>query len=387
MRGAVACLVGLMVAFTRVPSASADTRPRVAVLGLEVTSAVEVRTTELAHDLTEGMRARARLGSGPYAYAPSSERELIDEKMIKQCDTEALACMSEIGKELDADVLVYGKLEREDKIVRLTLHLLDVTKKSKINRTSVSVPLSATKEDVKTAARKAYEELAGASAAGGAGTVEVEANVPNGTVYVDDSSSEILANGKATLTLPEGRYRIAVESPGKQRKEITVTVKPEQVITQQFDLVEASAIVGGPQRSKVWKPAFIATGSLTAIFGLYWLYTASSWKGEIESIRASKPGLDSMGKPIEIDEGDCDGGKVRDGVDDKNGILEHLCLTRSRSIKSGIAAGIMLPFAIITGYMAFFHTPRGSAESSSPRMALTPVLTPSSAGASFEMRF
>lgn len=384
MRGfAFVLLVGLMVAFGRVPSATADTRPRVAVLGLEVTSAVDVRTTELAHDLTEGMRARARLGSGPYAYAPSSERELIDEKLIKQCDNEAPTCMSEIGKELDADVIVYGKLDKEDKTVRLSLHLLDVNKKAKLNRTSVTVPIGASKDEVKVAARKAYEELAGASAAGGAGTVEVETNVNSGTVYVDDSSSEVLVNGKATLTLPEGRYRIAVESPGQQRKEITVTVKAEQVITQQFDLVERSAAAAPSKGIGFWKVSFAATATVTVVAGAYWLYTGWQWKYyDVENIRASK--TDETGP---IDEGDCDGSKVRmpdTVVQDKNGILAQVCETRSRSIKSGIVAGIFLPLALVSGYFAFIH--KGS-ETEPPRTALTPVVTRDSAGAMFHMSF
>lgn len=385
MRGfAFVLLVGLMVAFGRVPSATADTRPRVAVLGLEVTSAVDVRTTELAHDLTEGMRARARLGSGPYAYAPSSERELIDEKLIKQCDNEAPTCMAEIGKELDADVIVYGKLDKEDKTVRLSLHLLDVNKKAKLNRTSVTVPIGASKDEVKVAARKAYEELAGASAAGGAGTVEVETNVNSGTVYVDDSSSEVLVNGKATLTLPEGRYRIAVESPGQQRKEITVTVKAEQVITQQFDLVERSAAAAPSKGIGFWKVSFAATATVTVVAGAYWLYTGWQWKYyDVENIRASK--TDETGP---IDEGDCDGSKVRmpdTVVQDKNGILAQVCETRSRSIKSGIVAGIFLPLALVSGYFAFIH--KGKSETEPPRTALTPVVTRDSAGAMFHMSF
>jgi len=371
--------VGLVAAFARLPSAAADTRPRIAVLGLEVTSAVDVRTTELAHDLTEGMRARARLGSGPYAYAPSSERELIDEKLIKQCDNEAPSCMAEIGKELDADVIVYGKLDKEDKVVRLSLHLLDVNKKAKLNRTSVTVPIGASKDEVKVAARKAYEELAGASAAGGAGTVEVETNVSSGTVYVDDSSSEVLVNSKATLTLPEGRYRIAVESPGKQRKEITVTVKAEQVITQQFDLVERSA---GPAPSKgigFWKVSFAATAAVTVVAGAYWLYTGWQWKYyDVENIRASKSGTEK------INEGDCDGSSVRDGVTDKSG-LAQVCETRSRSIKAGIVAGIFLPLAAVSGYFAFIR--KGKSETEPARTALTPVVTRDSAGAMLHMSF
>ena len=381
MRGIVLpfVLVGLVIAFARMPSAAADTRPRVAVLGLEVTSAVDVRTTELAHDLTEGMRNRARLGAGPYAYAPSSERELIDEKLIKQCDNEAPTCMAEIGKELDADVIVYGKLEKEDKIVRLSLHLLDVAKKAKLNRTSVTVPMGATKEEVKTAARRAYEELAGASAAGGAGTVEVEANVPTGTVYVDDSSSEVLENGKATLTLPEGRYRIAVESPGKQRKEITVTVKPEQVITQEFELVEGTKVVGGGKSGiGFWKPAFAVSTTVAAGFAVYSLYLYSSWKGDVDSIRAEKP---TTG-PITANE--CDGSELKPEVDDKNGILTNLCATRSRQFKTAYVAGAIGAFAAFSAYMVFF---RKSESTETHSVALTPVVTPTSAGASLQLEF
>jgi hypothetical protein len=381
MRGYVpfVLLVGLVLAFARIPSAIADTRPRVAVLGLEVTSAVDVRTTELAHDMTEGMRARARLGSGPYAYAPSSERELIDEKLIKQCDNEAPSCMAEIGKELDADVIVYGKLEKEDKVVRLSLHLLDVSKKAKINRLSVTVPMGASKDEVKVAARKAYEELAGASAAGGAGTVEVETNVPTGTVYVDDSSSEVLANGKATLTLPEGRYRIAVESPGKQRKEITVTVKAEQVITQQFDLVEGGVVVPPKKGFDIWKPLFGVSLAAFIGVGTYWGYLLGSWKGDVKSVQAEKD------EPGPITEADCNGPSVRMGVRPKNDVLAHLCETRDKYFTMSYVWVVTMPILGVTTYLAFFRDRGKKTESSG--MALTPVVTPDSAGAMFQMKF
>ncbi len=378
MRGLVpvVVLVALVAAFARVPSAAADTRPRVAVLGLEVTSAVDVRTTELAHDLTEGMRARARLGSGPYAYAPSSERELIDEKLIKQCDNEAPSCMSEIGRELDADVIVYGKLEKDDKVVRLTLHLLDVVKKNKINRISASVPLSASKDAVKSAARKAYEELAGASAAGGAGTVEVETNVQRGTVFVDDSSSEALSNGKATLTLPEGRYRIAVESPGRQRKEITVTVKSDQVITQQFDLLVGSGSVQSSSK-KLWKVVFAGSAVLTGGFAITSVALWMSWRGDVDNIKAAKP------EDGDLTADDCDGGSKRDGVTDINGLLDTVCSNRRLNIITGVIAGVIAVPLVISAYKIFVAKDK----TESRRMAITPVVTPDTAGAMFQMTF
>ncbi|MFN0246773.1 MAG: hypothetical protein ACKV2T_07675 [Kofleriaceae bacterium] len=378
MRGFVPIVVLAALVCANVPDAYADARPRVAVLGLEVTSAVDVRTTELAKELTEGMRARARLGAGPYAYAPSSERELIDEKLIKACDNEAPGCMSEIGKELDADVIVYGKLEKVDKAARVTVHLLDVGKKSKLNRIGVTIPISATKEEVRTAARRAYEELAGASEAGGVGTVEVETNVLSGTVYVDDSSSEVLANGRATLTLPEGRYRIAVESTGRQRKEITVTVKAEQVITQQFDLLEGGVGLRPKKAFNIWKPAFGVSVAAFIGVGTYWGYLLGSWKGDVDSIQAAKR------EAGQITENDCDGPSVREGVEVRNSVLADVCKTRDTYFTMSYVWALTVPLVAVTGYFAFFHDRGKKTERS---VALTPMVTPDSAGAIVHGRF
>src|SRR5690606_39007245 len=103
---------------------SALARPKVAVLGLEVTGTIDQASTTVARELTEGLRSRARSGDGPYQLAPNSNRELIDEKLIKQCDDEAAACMAEIGQEVGADFLIYGRVAKEGAGYRVTLHVL-----------------------------------------------------------------------------------------------------------------------------------------------------------------------------------------------------------------------------------------------------------------------
>src|SRR4029078_11635207 len=92
----------------------ASTRP-IARLGLEVYdngSAIDPETTKAAKDVTAALRERARVPSGPYALVLGGEKELIDEKLLNNCDSEAPACMPTIGSELGAELLMYGKIER-----------------------------------------------------------------------------------------------------------------------------------------------------------------------------------------------------------------------------------------------------------------------------------
>ena len=191
----------LSLALVALVTTSAAAKPKIAILGLEVTGAVDQAATNVARDLTEGMRARAKVGSGPYTLAPNSDRELIDEKVIKQCDTEAPSCMSEIGKDIDTDLLIYGKLEKDGGGFQATIVMLDVKKKTTLKTTFVAVPPGASSDSVRSIAKKTYVELA-PSAASGTAKLVITANVESGSVFVDDELRETLADGRATLTLP-----------------------------------------------------------------------------------------------------------------------------------------------------------------------------------------
>jgi hypothetical protein len=75
----------------------AAAKPKIAILGLEVIGSLDPEQVKLARQLTNGLRERASAGTGPFELAPSSDKELVDEKLMNNCDTEALACMAPIG--------------------------------------------------------------------------------------------------------------------------------------------------------------------------------------------------------------------------------------------------------------------------------------------------
>src|SRR5688500_6044270 len=76
-------------------TAWADKKPKIAVLGLEVVTsgAPDKDSVRIATDLTVALRMRPKAGQGPWAWAPGSEKDLLDEKLLEKCETEARSCM------------------------------------------------------------------------------------------------------------------------------------------------------------------------------------------------------------------------------------------------------------------------------------------------------
>src|SRR4051812_46752743 len=129
------CLALLMVVGS---TSMAFARPSVAVLGLEVSDPSGTPTaqdTHVAKELTDGLRGRAKAGTSQYQLAPGSDKELIDEKLLNNCDTEAKECMSAIGNQLGADILMYGKISKDAKGYTVVIKVLDVAKKQPLKNT------------------------------------------------------------------------------------------------------------------------------------------------------------------------------------------------------------------------------------------------------------
>jgi ferric-dicitrate binding protein FerR (iron transport regulator) len=119
---------------------------KVAILGLETGGVPNGHVPVVAQALSSAMRAVAA-NEGPYTLAPVT-RELVDEKLLANCATEAPQCMSAIGANLGADLLVYGHLELGKRDYTTRLVLLDVAKKT-IERTQETVwPIAGTERDM-----------------------------------------------------------------------------------------------------------------------------------------------------------------------------------------------------------------------------------------------
>lgn len=354
MKFSVVSLLAVVLA-----SSVALAKPSVAVLGLEVTGEVDQPATVAARDLTEGMRARAKVSSGPYQLAPNSNRELIDEKVLKDCNTEAPSCMASIGRDLRADVLVYGKVEKvAGGGYRMTVTALDVGKKSVLGRTVVKVPASASGEKLRAIAKDAYAELAGEIAP--MGTVILESNVSSGEVFVDDEAQGRLRNGAVQLSLPPGRYRIAIEAEGYRRKEVSILVSSSETRTESLELspVRAGERDGG--KGDLWKPTFVAAAVVTAGLAGFSTYEYVQMKGLENNLPAGST------------EGSCKGAT--------EGSLQEACSHFKKHEISAYAAIGTGALVLVSGYFAFFHDRSGERDNGG-KLAITPQLSPDGAGA------
>lgn len=361
---------------------TAAAKPKVAVLGLEVTGTIDQQSTGVAHDMTEGLRQKARSGGGnPYQLASSSDRELIDEKVLKNCDSEGPLCMSDIGKDIGAEFLIYGKLEKTSDGYRAKLHVLDVRRKTHEKEMTVTVPSGTNSDGVRTIAKKAYSDLVGGSGPA-VGTLVITTNVDTGTLFIDDEQNVTITGGKATITLPEGRYRVAAESPGRRRKEKTIAIASGEQVAESYEL----GALGAGGKSNVWKPVFGISLAATVVLGGISLYSFISWNSRVNDIDATyKP---DSGKTGAVGDADCDGGGISNKVNDPSGTLGEVCSRRRLNIVTGVAAAGVGLVTLGAAYMAFRNS-GGKGETASigtrkkrgTEVAVTPLVTPDSGGA------
>lgn len=108
-------------------------KAKLAVLGIEVAGSPDTSSTAHGRLLTDLLRGRIAV-SPRYTEAPNSKKDLLDEKVAGNCETEAVACMSTIGGKMKAQLLIYGKIEKRPKDgkegYQISMKSLDVEKKT-----------------------------------------------------------------------------------------------------------------------------------------------------------------------------------------------------------------------------------------------------------------
>ena len=162
-------LLALTAAFALIAStagdAAAQDKPSIAILGLEVSDAggsIDVDTTQLANKITEALRKRPARQAGPYRLAPHSDKDLLEMKLLSGCNDEGENCMAKIGADLDADMLMYGNIQRLPDGYQVTLTLLNVKKKSKQATTAkIQNSDAKSKSKIDDWSRKIYNQVTG----------------------------------------------------------------------------------------------------------------------------------------------------------------------------------------------------------------------------------
>jgi hypothetical protein len=384
-----ACTILLLVVWGG--RAWAGSKPPIAILGLEVYdngTGIDPETTKAAKDVTAALRERARVPSGPYALVLGGEKELIDEKLLNNCDSEAPACMATIGSELGAELLMYGKIEKAAQngqtIYKVSIKLLNVVRRQLAGSTVETIPtVDASGVKVSTHAKTWYAKLATVSIGGG--TVAVRANIDRGTVLVDDDLKGNLASGMFTYGgLTEGRHTLAIEAKDYQRYETSITIRNGETLQHSATLVEMpkkapvrateppisiEGTVAAKPRPNPWKPVFYGTVALDAgAIG----YTIYQWRMAVNAA------------PANTTDGNC-------GDATQSNALKNACEHNQKN-KIGFVVSSVLGAAVVGSFfMAFVRGESTETKTASGgrrkrrELAITPIVTPDGGGATLRV--
>lgn len=258
-----ACILVVWCCFAA-PATADDAKPKIAVLGLEAapskdTGSVDPSTTDVARSVTQELRNRARGGAGGFAIAPNSDKELTDEKILNNCDSERADCMAIIAAGLTANYLLYGKVEKKGDSYRVSLKLLDVAQR---HAEQASGDLQDTKS-VGTLAKKLYGKLVNNTT-----ELVVTANAESGKVIVDEELKGRLSKGTAKITgLSEGRHTLAIEATGYERFESKVVIERGEPTSFTATLVEKGEVPEGGSWTG-WRTMFYTSLIVAGVSGL-----------------------------------------------------------------------------------------------------------------------
>jgi hypothetical protein len=392
-------------------------KPTVAVLGLEVVDeggGIDEKSTKMAKELTDALRQRAKVGTGPFALAAGSDKDLLEMKLLSGCDSEADDCMAGIGKELGAERLLYGKVQKRQGGYQVSLKLLNVASKKNEKSTSDLIPVAQSSGPELTRWGKTfYNRLTGAT---DVGTMVVRANVDRGIVYLDGAVKGNLVGGTARITgLAEGAYRLGVEADGHVRYDARITVSGGQDTTHQAEL-EANALRGGApsgeprevqgtvstadrpgggSRALFWTSLVLTAGSATAMTVTGLQVRGSLLDDKNAAIRDWQERNDAMADELSGSDA-CDKAPGLDGTED---VVKACDKGKTWALATNVLIGTTVVGAVATVlfYYKGYVEPRSANEGgsasvrprkkSSPVVSVTPAVSPTTLGAGVRIDF
>jgi len=284
-------------------SGAASGKPKVAVFGIEPIDAGDAKSRQktggLAKALTKALRERVKEVDLGYEIAPNSGKELAELKLLSDCLDEGPVCMAAIGSSFNADLVIYGHVEKQKDGYLVTVQSLVVPspRKPPPFQAKRNLPFGAASDE---GMRKIAEETLTVPPPSETLLV-VEVNAPTGTVMVNGAPRGKIVNGTVSLKgLAPGPATVAVASPGYETYEQKVDVKPGASTRMSVELVKQKAarpapaaampsgepIVdrpGGTARVLFWT-SLVATGAGVAAFTITGLKVKSIENEQDEAI-------------------------------------------------------------------------------------------------------
>lgn len=398
-------LIGLAVA------RPAFAKPSIAILGLEVVEegdAPDAKAAAFAEALTEALRQRARLGTGPFSLAAGSDKNLIEMKLLSGCDSEANACMAAIGAELAADRLLYGRIQKNGANYQISLKLLNVDTKSIERTTSDLAPANeSSTANLSALGKKLYAKISGVS---NQATLIVKANVATGTVYLDGESRGQLVGGALRVEgLAAGDYKLMVESPCYLRSESKISIEGGKDSTEPVELEKNAAAdcggasgnegpggVVGPDDRRIIsggvsqddrpgggaRALFWATAAVTAVGAGVWIYGKYGLIDDAEQTLKSAPDND-------MDNDVCDDANIMPAIKDACDKGKNGQLMTQIGIPITIVAGAAAGYFFYKGYLSAPKASDRAMNARAPRhrMTVAPTVTATTVGGVLHLEF
>jgi hypothetical protein len=197
---------------------AAAEKPKLAVLGvvpLEPGTAPDPALVKATASLDAALRTQI----AKHYRVTGSVKQTRDALRTGDCSPSDTPCAVKLGNALGAELALAGELHRRTQHFELALAIVDVTTKKRIRRMREKIASTA---DMKKVAKRAVDKLTGK---GESGELVVRANVQRAEVYVDDELRGEVFEGRATVTLPQGRYKLGIRAAGKKHYEDMVNVE------------------------------------------------------------------------------------------------------------------------------------------------------------------
>ena len=406
MRARYAVLFGLSASLSGwlSPSIHADAaRPKIAVLGIEPRDETDARSrqrsTRLARTLTAELRARAEAGG--YELAQGAVKDLLELKLLSDCLDENPTCMTAIGQQLGADVLVYGHLQRQRGGYSVSLFRLETA-------THTVRPLDVPK--VSAASDEGMRKVAAGVAMGAPAAVAVvepprlvvKTSVP-ATVYVNGVARGTTADDQPLTVndLAAGTTRLAVEAPGQKRwdnaidvqahgkTEVTVTLEPSVAAVPLIPepASEQRAERPGKTARVLFWTSLVATGAGVAAFTITGLQVRSIEKEQDQAIAEWGNAFKANGVQFPND-------ACAEARHDGFAKLVDICdrgqnMATVTNVLMGVTAAAAVASAIFywRGYLATSDTPESVRSAKLARPVFTPEVYKNGAGLGAVIQF
>src|SRR5262245_19888068 len=211
-----------------------------AVLGIEP---LDGAPDTVAAEMTDALRQRVAATKGDQLL---QGKDLVEVKLVFACPDAAPACMSQAGKSLGADKLIFGNVKRVGSDYQVTLKLLDVSRAVVESFTAETV--SRKYADASGLRSLAPAWLAKLSGKGG-GSIHVRASFAGASVSLD--GTQVGTTGSSPVVINDvapGRHEVTVEKSGYTTTKQEFTLAAGQSLPLSLTLSPVSVEVAHPAK-------------------------------------------------------------------------------------------------------------------------------------------